>query len=101
VLPGVNTLPLTSTSAPGPDIVALGATVTNNGIANIPPGMLGTGFFSVATVNVGAGAQITACSASHPAHQLEALTDREIEEPIRGTRTAWRISTSAPVRGCV
>ena len=60
VLPGVNTLLLTSTSAPGPDIVALAATVTNDGIANIPPGVFGTGFFSVATVNVGASAQITA-----------------------------------------
>ena len=57
--PGVNTFLLTSTSAPGPDIVALGATVTHDGIANIP-GATGTGFFSVATVNVGAGASITA-----------------------------------------
>ena len=39
-----------------PDIVALAATVTNDGIANIPPGVFGTGFFSVATVNVGASA---------------------------------------------
>jgi hypothetical protein len=55
----VNTLLLTSTSTPGPDIVALAATVTNDGIANIP-GATGTGFFAVATVNVGAGAPITA-----------------------------------------
>ena len=55
----MNTFLLTSTSAPGPDIVALGATVTHDGIANIP-GTTGTGFFSVATVNVGAGASITA-----------------------------------------
>ena len=59
VLPGVNTLLLTATSSPGPDIIALGATVTNDGIAHIP-GMTGTGFFSVATVNVGASAPITA-----------------------------------------
>jgi hypothetical protein len=59
VLPGVNTLLLTSTSSPGPDIVALAATVTGDGIANIPSAS-GTGFFAVATVNVGAGALITA-----------------------------------------
>jgi hypothetical protein len=58
-LDGVNTLLLASTSAPGPDIVALGATTTNNGIANVP-GPTGTGFFSVATVNVGASATVTA-----------------------------------------
>jgi hypothetical protein len=41
-----------------PDIVALAATVNNDGIANIP-GAHGTGIFAVATVNVGAGARIT------------------------------------------
>ena len=48
----------------GPSIRALvvgplGATTTHDGIANIP-GITGTGFFSVATVNVGARAAITA-----------------------------------------
>src|SRR5262249_2240593 len=48
---------LASTVSPGPDIVALGATTTNDGIVSIP-GTAGTGFFSVATVNVGATATI-------------------------------------------
>src|SRR5262249_50575910 len=42
-----------------PDIVALAATTSNDGIVNIP-GTNGIGFFSVAAVNAGATAQITA-----------------------------------------
>jgi hypothetical protein len=59
VLSGVNTFLLTSTSSPGPDIVALAATVANDGIVNIP-GPNGIGFFAVATSNIGTGAPITA-----------------------------------------
>jgi len=50
---GVNTLTLSASVNPIPDIVALGATVTNDGIAVIPF-RSATGFFTVATVNVGA-----------------------------------------------
>ena len=42
-----------------PDIVALAATTTNDGIVNIP-GTNGAGAFAVATVNVGAAGSITA-----------------------------------------
>jgi hypothetical protein len=42
-----------------PDVVALAATVTNNGILGIP-GTSGSGAFAVATVNVGASGSITA-----------------------------------------
>ena len=59
VVIGLNTLLLSSSSGPVPDIVALAATLNNDGIANIP-GAHGTGIFAVATVNVGAGARITA-----------------------------------------
>lgn len=55
---GVNTLLLSATLSPSPDIVALGATQTNDGIVNIP-GPPGTGFFAVATSNVGASGQMT------------------------------------------
>ena len=58
-LVGINTLLLSGTPSRGPDIVALAATLTNDGIVNIP-GVTGTGAFAVATVNVGAGAPITA-----------------------------------------
>ena len=53
---GLNTLLLSASNTPVPDIVALAATTTNDGIVNIP-GANGTGAFAVATVNVGASAQ--------------------------------------------
>ena len=42
-----------------PDVVALAATVSNDGVVSIP-GASGTGVFAVATVNVGGGGTITA-----------------------------------------
>jgi hypothetical protein len=57
---GVNTLLLSGSTTPVPDIVALAATVNNDGIVNIPAGGNGLGFFAVATVNVGSSGQITA-----------------------------------------
>jgi hypothetical protein len=56
---GLNTLLLSASNGPVPDIVALVATTTNNGIVNVP-GTNGTGAFAVATVNVGASGSITA-----------------------------------------
>ncbi len=49
---GLNTLLLSASGIPVPDIIALGATVGNNGIVDIP-GTTGTGAFAVATANVG------------------------------------------------
>jgi hypothetical protein len=68
VISGVNTLLLSASDTPVPDVVALAATLQNDGIVHIPavqtsaPGAaaFGTGVFAVATVNVGAGASITA-----------------------------------------
>ena len=56
---GLNTLLLSASATPVPDIVALAATLTNDGVVNIP-GTTGTGAFAVATVNVGASGSITA-----------------------------------------
>ncbi len=56
---GLNTVLLSASATPVPDIVALAATSTNDGIANIP-GTNGTGAFAVATANVGASGNITA-----------------------------------------
>jgi hypothetical protein len=56
---GLNTLLLSASATPVPDIVALAATLTNDGIVNIP-GTNGTGAFAVATVNVGVSGSITA-----------------------------------------
>jgi hypothetical protein len=55
----VNTLTTSASLDPVPDIVALAATISNDGIVHIP-GAAGTGAFAVATVNAGAGAMITA-----------------------------------------
>ena len=54
---GVNTLLMSSSVTPVPDIVALVAS-SDPGIVDIP-GPTGTGVFAVATVNLGAGATIT------------------------------------------
>ena len=56
---GLNTLLFSASATPVPDIVALAATLTNEGIVNIP-GATGTGAFAVATVNVGVSGIITA-----------------------------------------
>jgi hypothetical protein len=56
---GLNTLLLSASAAPVPDIVALVATPSLDGIVTIP-GAAGTGVFAVATVNVGSSATITA-----------------------------------------
>jgi hypothetical protein len=58
IVSGLNTLLLSASSTPVPDIVALAAS-GDPGIVDIP-GMMGTGAFAVATVNVGASANITA-----------------------------------------
>jgi hypothetical protein len=58
VVSGLNTLLLSASTTPVPDIVALSATLKNDGIVNIP-GTTGTGVFAVATVNLGAGGTIT------------------------------------------
>lgn len=59
VFSGLNTFMLTSSPEPGPDIVALAATVRGDGIVDVP-GSRGTGFFAVATVNLGTAGSITA-----------------------------------------
>jgi len=56
---GLNTLLLTASETPVPDIVALAATSSQEGIVTVP-GMPGAAAFSVATVNVGAAGAITA-----------------------------------------
>ena len=58
IISGVNTLLLSASTTVVPDVVALAATVTNDGIVNVP-GPNGLGAFAVATVNVGFGGPIT------------------------------------------
>jgi hypothetical protein len=54
---GLNTVLLSASLTPIPDIVALAATSGNDGIVNV---VGGTGAFAVATVNVGASGSVTA-----------------------------------------
>lgn len=56
-LVGVNTLNLSASTTPVPDIVVLAAS-SDPGYVDIP-GAMGTGFFAVATDDLGAGAAIT------------------------------------------
>jgi hypothetical protein len=59
VYAGVNTLLLSASTNPVPDIVALAATMSNDGILHIP-GNAAANAFAVATVNVGESTTITA-----------------------------------------
>ncbi len=56
---GLNTLLLSASSTPVPDVVALGATLSFDGIVDVA-GARGTGVFSVAVVNVGVADVIVA-----------------------------------------
>jgi photosystem II stability/assembly factor-like uncharacterized protein len=59
VLPGINTLLLSGSATPVPDVVALVATGSNDGILHIM-GTAGANAFALATINIGAAAAITA-----------------------------------------
>lgn len=59
--PGVNTLLFSASTAPVPDVVALAATVQNDGIVHVT-GSPSQGAFAVATINLGASAAITAAA---------------------------------------
>src|SRR5262249_34363707 len=85
---GLNTLLLSASATPVPDIVALAATPPPNpGIVNIP-GTNGTGAFAVATVNVGASGSITASvdtgSVSLPVNIFLCQTDPATGQCISG-----------------
>jgi uncharacterized protein YfaP (DUF2135 family) len=59
VFPGVNTILLSATATPGPDLVALAATLASDGVVRAP-GYRGTGVFAVAISNVGAAGAVVA-----------------------------------------
>jgi hypothetical protein len=58
VLLGINTLLLSASATDTPDVIALAATLSNDGIVNIP-GTVGIGAFAVASANVGSSEAIT------------------------------------------
>lgn len=57
IVVGLNTLLVSSSSTPGPDIVALTATAFGDGVVAVP-GPDGTGAFAAATANLGVGAEV-------------------------------------------
>jgi len=68
VLTGINTLLMSASNSPVPDLVALAATLSNDGIVHLS-GPAGNGVFSVAAVDVGASDTITV-SANTGANQV-------------------------------
>jgi hypothetical protein len=52
---GLNTLLLSASSSPTPDVIALVATLQNDGIVHVTNGSPATGVFAVATDNLGSG----------------------------------------------
>ena len=81
---GLNTFLLSASSTAVPDIVALAATLSNDGIVTLAS----TGVFAVATVNVGASGSITASadtgSASLPVNISLCQTDPATGQCISG-----------------
>lgn len=75
---GLNTLLLSASSSPVPDVIALSATTGNDGIVSLP-GTSGSGAFATATSNVGAAGTITVSadtgSASLPVDLLVCQTN--------------------------
>ncbi len=70
---GLNTLLLSGSVTAVPDVIALAATASNDGIVDIP-GAAGTGAFAVATANVGATGAITASANDGVANLPVAIT---------------------------
>jgi hypothetical protein len=61
---GLNTFLLTGTASAPADLVSIAVTATNDGIMNVPLG--GTGFASLAAVNIGANASLQARLSPNP-----------------------------------
>lgn len=55
---GVNTVDLSFSATPVPDVITLSATADGDGIVQVP--LVGTGAFALATANIGAAANLTA-----------------------------------------
>lgn len=84
-VPGLNTLLLSSSPTPVPDLISIGATPSGDGILNIP-GTSGTNAFGAAAINIGAAGIVTAT----------------IDDNGQGLALIARLCVSNPVTGaCV
>ena len=81
IVPGVDTVDLTMSTAPTADVIALAATPSQNGVLQVPVG--GANAFAVATSNVGAGAALTA-SVDTGAASLPLLVELCQSNPANG-----------------
>jgi Kelch motif len=95
ILSGIDTLLLSASTTPVPDIVAISATLKNDGIVNIP-GTTGTGIFSVAAMNLGTDATLTVSVdmgvANLPVRLAVCQTD-----PMTGQCVTPSVPTASPV----
>jgi streptogramin lyase len=80
---GVNTFLLSASNTPVPDIVALVATLSGDGILHVP-GASGANAFAVATANVGAGSTLS-FSADTGAANLPLIIDVCQTNPVTGS----------------
>lgn len=72
VTEGLNTVSLGADTTGGPDLIALSATLNNNGIVDVPDGEFGV--FSVATINIGGpGDAVVSASSLDPSLPATAL----------------------------
>jgi hypothetical protein len=105
VVSGLNTFLFSASPTPVPDIVALAATLNNDGIVNIP-GTNGTGVFAAAAVNVGVSANLTVSadtgSAILPVNVFICQTDPQngaCFSPPASSVTATILSNQTPTFG--
>ena len=92
---GLNTLLLSASTEPSPDIIALVATISGNGIVDIP-GTTGIGVFAVATVNVGVDGTIMASADTGSADIPVAISICETE-PATGLCLAPPVAAATGV----
>lgn len=99
VLPSINTILLTSSATATPDVVALAATLNNDGYSEIE-GVDGTGIFAVSTSNIGDAGDltVTADSGANGAgvNILLCETDATSGTCTNPTSPAASVSTTSP-----
>jgi N-acetylneuraminic acid mutarotase len=105
IISGLNTFLFSASSSPTPDMMALAATLNGDGIVNIP-GTNGTGVFTMASVNMGAGDNLTVSadtgSAILPVNILICQTDPQTAacfSPPATSLTTTILSNQTPTFG--
>jgi hypothetical protein len=106
VISGLNTFLFSASASPTPDIMALAATLSGDGIVNIP-GTNGTGVLAVATANLGAGDSLTVLAdtggAILPVNIFICQTDPQtgacLSPPASNSGTATILSNETPTFG--